>query len=289
MTVALQAHFAPFSYENDQGEPEGILVVLWKKWAEENHTKIRFLLGDPPKPLRWLMAGDADVYGGMVHQTAIEGCLVTEPLLRFQPRIGSLTARSVHIRAVVKNDQKDLLAELNQGFRSLTDEHLKQALNPWLELDTGIYVSRTQLFKIAGTIFLFFLMGISGTYVVFRFRLRARSQELLSVLAELRRKNSELEAEVEERQQVEKDKERLIQELREALENVRKLRGLLPICAYCKKIRDDKGYWNQLESYIAQHSDVTFTHSVCPQCSKKIYEELKAFKEAKAEKKAVSG
>ncbi|SMC24566.1 hypothetical protein SAMN02746041_02046 [Desulfacinum hydrothermale DSM 13146] len=133
-----------------------------------------------------------------------------------------------------------------------------------------------------------FVIGAVGTYMALRVRLRNRSRELLTVLAELRRKNKELEAEVEEREQVEKDKERLIQELKEALENLRKLRGLLPICAYCKKIRDDQGYWNQLESYIAQHADVTFTHSVCPECAKKIYEELQAYKDAEAKKKAAT-
>jgi hypothetical protein len=146
-------------------------------------------------------------------------------------------------------------------------------------------VGMTELVLLAGM----FLMGAVSAYVVLRVRLRARSRELLTVLAELRRKNNELEAEVEERQQMEKDKERLIQELKEALENLRKLRGLLPICAYCKKIRDDKGYWNQLESYMAQHADVSFTHSICPECSKKIYEELQAYKDAEAKKKAAAG
>jgi hypothetical protein len=58
-----------------------------------------------------------------------------------------------------------------------------------------------------------------------------------------------------------------------ALVEIRKLSGLLPICAYCKKIRDDKGYWNQLEAYIGQHTDATFTHGICPDCVKKIWME----------------
>jgi hypothetical protein len=55
---------------------------------------------------------------------------------------------------------------------------------------------------------------------------------------------------------------------------VKTLRGLLPICASCKKIRDDEGYWNQIESYIGQHSEAQFSHSICPECAKKLYPEL---------------
>ncbi len=57
--------------------------------------------------------------------------------------------------------------------------------------------------------------------------------------------------------------------LKFALSEVKTLQGLLPICSYCKKIRDDKGYWNQIESYIGKHSEATFSHGICPECYKK--------------------
>jgi len=66
----------------------------------------------------------------------------------------------------------------------------------------------------------------------------------------------------------------LIQELQAALANVKSLSGLLPICAGCKKIRDDTGYWSQVESYIQRHSEATFTHGLCPDCIKKYYPDL---------------
>ncbi|MCP4690130.1 MAG: response regulator [Desulfobacterales bacterium] len=62
-------------------------------------------------------------------------------------------------------------------------------------------------------------------------------------------------------------------QLEEALANVRTLRGLLPICAKCKKIRDDEGYWNQIEGYIESHTDTQFTHSLCQECMDKLYGE----------------
>ena len=66
----------------------------------------------------------------------------------------------------------------------------------------------------------------------------------------------------------------LIQELSRSLANVKTLRGLLPICATCKRIRDDQGYWNQLESYIAEHTMAEFTHGMCPECQSHLHSEI---------------
>jgi hypothetical protein len=76
-----------------------------------------------------------------------------------------------------------------------------------------------------------------------------------------------------ERTRTQLERERLISELREALAEVKQLSGLLPMCASCKKIRDDKGYWNQLEAYIRAHSEADFSHGICPECAKKLYPE----------------
>ena len=67
---------------------------------------------------------------------------------------------------------------------------------------------------------------------------------------------------------------RLNAELQDALAKVRTLSGLLPICSSCKKIRDDEGYWNQLEAYIQEHSNAVFSHGLCPGCAKKLYPEV---------------
>jgi CheY-like chemotaxis protein len=57
-----------------------------------------------------------------------------------------------------------------------------------------------------------------------------------------------------------------VEELKEALISIKQLSGLLPICSYCKKIRDDKNYWQQVETYVGRHTDARFSHSICPQC-----------------------
>ena len=61
------------------------------------------------------------------------------------------------------------------------------------------------------------------------------------------------------------------QELNDTLSKVRTLSGLLPICASCKKIRDDKGYWQKLETFVHEHSNAEFSHSICPDCMEKLY------------------
>jgi len=62
-----------------------------------------------------------------------------------------------------------------------------------------------------------------------------------------------------------------VHQLQNTLEHVKMLRGIIPICANCKKIRDDKGYWNQVEVYIRDHSDAEFSHGICPECVQKLY------------------
>ncbi len=74
-----------------------------------------------------------------------------------------------------------------------------------------------------------------------------------------------------ERKKVEQQKNALLLEREKALEEVKILRGFLPICSSCKKIRDDLGDWSQLEGYIKDHSEAEFTHSICPECAAKLY------------------
>ena len=69
--------------------------------------------------------------------------------------------------------------------------------------------------------------------------------------------------------------EKLITELKRTLGEVKTLKGFIPICASCKKIRDDKGFWDQIETYISKHSEAKFSHGICPGCMKKLYSHIK--------------
>lgn len=76
------------------------------------------------------------------------------------------------------------------------------------------------------------------------------------------------------RKKIEDEREQLINQLQKALAKIKILSGFLPICASCKKIRDDKGYWNKIETYIQNHSEAEFSHSICPDCAEKLYPEF---------------
>lgn len=86
--------------------------------------------------------------------------------------------------------------------------------------------------------------------------------------------NQLLQDEIKVRTTAEVELEKSISDLQQAIDEVKRLRGILPICASCKKIRDDKGSWNQIEKYIKDHSDAEFSHSICPECAKKLYPEF---------------
>jgi hypothetical protein len=76
------------------------------------------------------------------------------------------------------------------------------------------------------------------------------------------------------------EKEKMIVELQEASDKIKILRGFLPICSHCKKIRDDEGYWQQVENYISEHSEAQFSHGICPTCAKEHYSELLSGKDS---------
>lgn len=88
---------------------------------------------------------------------------------------------------------------------------------------------------------------------------------------ELRNLNKNLESKVDERT---RELTLVNEELKKSLQEIKILSGFLPICSSCKKIRDAQGYWNQLETYITEHSEAEFSHSICDDCMKKIYPEL---------------
>jgi methyl-accepting chemotaxis protein len=113
---------------------------------------------------------------------------------------------------------------------------------------------------------------------------QALASSFNAMIDRVRSSNEDLERRVEERTaelsianeellRLNLEKEMAIDRLKEALNKISTLRGLLPICAACKKIRDDKGYWNQIETYISEHSDADFSHGICPDCAKELYGE----------------
>lgn len=97
------------------------------------------------------------------------------------------------------------------------------------------------------------------------FKAMDKCTELIRLRNEVRRRDDE--------------QKKTITELQKAFSEIKVLRGFLPICASCKRIRDDKGAWNQIESYIKEHSEAEFSHGICPECAKKLYPDLKLYGE----------
>lgn len=91
--------------------------------------------------------------------------------------------------------------------------------------------------------------------------------------------NRKLAQEIQERKKAQSEKEKLIVELSAALNEIKTLRGILPICSHCKKIRDDTGAWNQIEHYMTEHSEVEFSHGICQGCAEKLYPEYDLYDE----------
>jgi PAS domain S-box-containing protein len=87
--------------------------------------------------------------------------------------------------------------------------------------------------------------------------------------AELGKVNAQLQQDIAMRKVAEQEREKLISELQDAMSRIKTLSGLLPTCAWCRKVRDDDGYWKKVETYIEEHSDASFTHGICPECLQK--------------------
>ena len=110
------------------------------------------------------------------------------------------------------------------------------------------------------------IKGQTKTFIVSARPFRDASGNLLGIVESFQ--------DITERIKAETAKGELIDDLQEALDRVNVLSGLLPICASCKKIRDDKGYWNQIETYIRNHTQAEFSHGICPDCARKLYPEF---------------
>ena len=90
---------------------------------------------------------------------------------------------------------------------------------------------------------------------------------------------SSIAYDITERKKIEEERTKMIEQLNETLSKVRTLSGLLPICASCKKILDDKGYWQKLETFVHEHSNAEFSHSICPDCMERLYPDFTKRKE----------
>jgi len=137
--------------------------------------------------------------------------------------------------------------EMNERRKSLWATYLQTGQHSSINQVTEIEIQRPD--------------GVRRTLQISRFAVKSEQGFLMGNILQ----------DITERKQAEEEKERLITELQSALAQVKQLSGLLPICANCKKIRDDTGYWQQIEVYVRDHSEADFSHGICPDCMEKLY------------------
>lgn len=179
---------------------------------------------------------------------------------------------TMYLRGGVSEGNSDLVQYINKGISSITEDEIK-----FLEKKWHVYTKK----EIPGWVFeLFFtilivliILSLLINSVYLKKQVNKKTVSLKSALEELKKKNSELTKEIKVRKAAEKGKEELIVELKNALQEVKTLSGLLPMCSHCKKIRDDDGYWQKVEDYLGEYSDAKLSHSLCPSCAKELYPE----------------
>lgn len=153
----------------------------------------------------------------------------------------------------IRNDWPELITIMNKALIAMTVEEHNEIRNRWVSVR--------------------YEEGIVSLPTILKWLLLA-TLIALTVISLFYYWNRKLKIEICEREKVEQENQTLIKEMRTALDEIQTLRGIIPICAHCKKIRDDKGTWNQIELYLRQHSEAEFTHGICQDCADKFYPEL---------------
>ncbi len=217
----------------------------------------------------------------LIHEDRVKGVLVLGTTLEFTPlkltlleRVSETMAVAVHV-AESRIRMKHLLEKTRRqaGELSAGQEALR-ATNRELENQARILKESEERLKEQ------------------KEELRVSNEELEAARIELGKTvdertedleaaNRKLRKEIMERKNSQKEREKLIGELEEALGNIKTLKGLIPICSSCKKIRDDTGFWNQIEAYIETRSEALFSHGICPECSEKLYGDQEWYKKSK--------
>ena len=146
--------------------------------------------------------------------------------------------------AIHKNLPNEIISILDKTLSDIREEDLNDIFNKWTEVSVEKQTDWKLLFQISAVFFVTLLFLVWSNRRL-NIKVDARTKELS-------KKNNELE---------------------KALEEIKTLRGIIPICSYCHKIRDDEGSWDRLEAYLTKHSDAEFSHGICPDCLDKVRED----------------
>lgn len=189
-------------------------------------------------------------------------------------KIASETGMDYNLCFGINRENPILASIMIKAVNSINDEEIRTIKKKWIQLDFEPFAfSRKLWIAIA-----FLMLVIFSGSAIFLLWNRSLSFKVDQKTKELSDYKDKLELLVDDRTKKLQD---TVANLNEALENIKSLRGLIPICSKCKKIRDDDGYWQQMEEYIRSHSEVEFSHSLCPGCSAELYGDQDWFKKKK--------
>jgi len=233
-----------------------IRKIMTYDWLIRDKIKIIPQFVDTPlDALQSVSEGDSDAYIGNL---AASSYLIDKYGLFNLKVAAPAPYGNYELYIAVRSDWPELVSILNKTLRAMNPEDHAAIRNKWLSVRYEHGIRPSDILK-------WVLLAVACVLPV-----------LIVILIWNRRLNKEIET----RKLIKKGNEKLIAELRDALSKVKILSGLLPICANCKKIRDDQGYWNQIEGYLQSHSEAKFTHGICPECAKELYPDLKLFKKS---------
>jgi two-component system sensor histidine kinase EvgS len=233
----------------------GLTIAITEKistqeWLARDHIQMRPLfVGTPLEGLIAVSTGKADA---CIENLAAATYLIEKNGLANLKVAAPTSWGNYELFFGVRKDWPELVSIINKTLLSLPPETQTAIRNRWISVRYEHGIRPIDIIK-----WVAFVMIPAGVVILlFLFH------------------NRRLERQIADRKLAERERDLLVAELKDALANVKRLSGLLPICSNCKKIRDDKGYWNQLESYIQEHSDAKFSHSICRECARKLYPEL---------------
>ncbi|MDL1963176.1 MAG: transporter substrate-binding domain-containing protein [Deltaproteobacteria bacterium] len=336
LIIANSATWPPFSFLDDNGQPQGLLIDLWNEWARKNNYDVEFMLVDWNESLELIRTKVADIHAGLFETENRKSYMV------FSDELFQLTAR-IFISNQLRADSVEELKKLNLKVgvvKGSKEEEFTRSHFPYLNL--RLFNNNKQLAQSAttGKTSVFVADYPTGMYYLHHFGIPDKFRILATLYSQslhsaVKKGNTELLTIVNNGfLQINKnEKERILQkwirseevlpswlmpaltigvicisifglslyiyflskhkrdleiqvanrtteligknvELEKAVKEIKQLSGMLPICASCKKIRDDKGYWKQIETYISEHSEAQFSHSICPECAQKLYPEF---------------
>jgi ABC-type amino acid transport substrate-binding protein len=219
---------------------QNVSTYAWLVGDKIDFTPV--FVSTPLDALQAVSNGTADVYVGNL---AAASYLIEKHGLANLKVAAPTTYGNYSLHMAVRNDWPILLSIVDKVLRAIPDKTETSIRNKWIKVRYEHGIRTADIIKWIA------IVGMIGLLIIFTIAIW----------------NRKLQREISVRKKAE-------HALRQALDEVQTLSGLLPICASCKNIRDDKGYWTQIEEYIGNHSQASFSHGICPDCVKKLYPEF---------------